>query len=124
MLLVPVPADLRNVPALLKTPGVLSKIPMLPWISNSVPLCWLKIPPLIKKLLVLESTTFVPLFNVRSSRGWPPAKVNVAPAATVVVPVPPRIPLRSEEHTSQLQSPHHLVCTLLLQKIKLATLIA
>ena len=56
MLLVPVPADLRNVPALLKTPGVLSKIPMLPWISNSVPLCWLKVPPLIKKLLALEST--------------------------------------------------------------------
>ena len=53
----------------------------------------LNVPPLMKKLLALESTTFAPLFNVRSSRGWPPAKVKVAPAATVVVPVPPRIPL-------------------------------
>src|SRR5258708_37390608 len=30
----------------------------------------------------------------------------------------PRIPLRSEEHTSELQSPDHLVCRLLLEKKK------
>src|SRR5258708_37700121 len=30
----------------------------------------------------------------------------------------PRIPSRSEEHTSELQSPDHLVCRLLLEKKK------
>src|SRR5258708_26587872 len=36
------------------------------------------------------------------------------------VPHPPRDPLvqRSEEHTSELQSPDHLVCRLLLEKKK------
>src|SRR5258708_19395005 len=32
--------------------------------------------------------------------------------------VPPRPALRSEEHTSELQSPDHLVCRLLLEKKK------
>src|SRR4051794_41401489 len=31
----------------------------------------------------------------------------------------PRAPLRSEEHTSELQSPVHLVCRLLLEKKKI-----
>src|SRR5438552_7616271 len=31
---------------------------------------------------------------------------------------PPRRPSRSEEHTSELQSPDHLVCRLLLEKKK------
>src|SRR5947208_4153107 len=30
-----------------------------------------------------------------------------------------RLPLRSEEHTSELQSPDHLVCRLLLEKKKI-----
>src|SRR5690348_580263 len=34
----------------------------------------------------------------------------------VVVVDPPAAPLRSEEHTSELQSPVHLVCRLLLEK--------
>src|SRR5947208_10346363 len=33
-------------------------------------------------------------------------------------------PVRSEEHTSELQSPDHLVCRLLLEKKKLTTLAA
>src|SRR5947208_7301228 len=33
-----------------------------------------------------------------------------------------RAPLRSEEHTSELQSPDHLVCRLLLEKKKKTTL--
>src|SRR5438552_18623741 len=33
-------------------------------------------------------------------------------------PPPPRPPARSEEHTSELQSPDHLVCRLLLEKKK------
>src|SRR5215208_7515062 len=32
--------------------------------------------------------------------------------------VPPRLPVRSEEHTSELQSRGHLVCRLLLEKKK------
>src|SRR5438552_11079981 len=34
----------------------------------------------------------------------------------------PAIPTRSEEHTSELQSPDHLVCRLLLEKKKAFTL--
>src|SRR5256885_11187898 len=34
-------------------------------------------------------------------------------------PVRPAIPLRSEEHTSELQSPCNLVCRLLLEKKKI-----
>src|SRR5690348_17922557 len=33
-------------------------------------------------------------------------------------PLPPYLPARSEEHTSELQSPVHLVCRLLLEKKK------
>src|SRR5256885_6856388 len=33
-------------------------------------------------------------------------------------PPPPNVPLRSEEHTSELQSPCNLVCRLLLEKKK------
>src|SRR5947208_5217618 len=33
-------------------------------------------------------------------------------------PAPEIVPLRSEEHTSELQSPDHLVCRLLLEKKK------
>src|SRR5258708_18922421 len=39
--------------------------------------------------------------------------VNVRPGATG-----PKAELRSEEHTSELQSPDHLVCRLLLEKKK------
>src|SRR5258708_26013578 len=36
------------------------------------------------------------------------------------VPRDPRVGIRSEEHTSELQSPDHLVCRLLLEKKKKA----
>src|SRR5258708_11438298 len=36
----------------------------------------------------------------------------------VVLPTPAREPRRSEEHTSEVQSPDHLVCRLLLEKKK------
>src|SRR5258708_23710462 len=42
---------------------------------------------------------------------WPHASVGAAWT---------RRPVRSEEHTSELQSPDHLVCRLLLEKKKLA----
>src|SRR5258708_11047502 len=50
-----------------------------------------------------------------------------SPAVTSTMPVPATLvccatiatlPVRSEEHTSELQSPDHLVCRLLLQKNK------
>src|SRR5258708_22140546 len=44
-----------------------------------------------------------------SSGCWPPKDVEVLEG---------RCPLRSEEHTSELQSPDHLVCRLLLEKKK------
>src|SRR5438552_9491439 len=43
------------------------------------------------------------------SKCSPPAGQRIAPGAT---------PFRSEEHTSELQSPDHLVCRLLLEKKK------
>src|SRR5258708_2435822 len=40
-------------------------------------------------------------------------------AAPSMLPIPPRTAaVRSEEHTSELQSPDHLVCRLLLEKKK------
>src|SRR5258708_22962193 len=43
--------------------------------------------------------------NLSTSGSLPPATVG-------------KLPLRSEEHTSELQSPDHLVCRLLLEKKK------
>src|SRR5258708_33855894 len=42
-------------------------------------------------------------------------------AKTKSPPSPPNSPPRSEEHTSELQSPDHLVCRLLLEKKKKRT---
>src|SRR3712207_8580928 len=41
-----------------------------------------------------------------------PHRISVTPLA----PIPPSAPLRSEEHTSELQSRQYLVCRLLLEK--------
>src|SRR5258708_25542557 len=43
---------------------------------------------------------------------------RAAPAPRWRAPRPPSRPSRSEEHTSELQSPDHLVCRLLLEKKK------
>src|SRR5438552_14991203 len=49
-----------------------------------------------------------------SSPDRPACRPNLAPVAPTV---PPSLALaRSEEHTSELQSPDHLVCRLLLEK--------
>src|SRR5690348_17457752 len=51
---------------------------------------------------------------------------NVASAASTVigpVTVPTYASKRSEEHTSELQSPVHLVCRLLLEKKKITTIL-
>src|SRR5438876_8198350 len=44
--------------------------------------------------------------------------VSPVPAAPCLFPPPVRASTRSEEHTSELQSPVHLVCRLLLEKKK------
>src|SRR5258708_25033560 len=53
--------------------------------------------------------------------GVPSAKVTVVNAATQVHYDTTTNNERSEEHTSELQSPDHLVCRLLLEKKKKAT---
>src|SRR5258708_18248044 len=52
------------------------------------------------------SLTLARAVRAHSSSNWPPG-----------APLTPRPP-RSEEHTSELQSPDHLVCRLLLEKKK------
>src|SRR5438552_7998189 len=48
----------------------------------------------------------------------PPPPPPPAPPLPALPPAPPAAPLRSEEHTSELQSPDHIVCCLLLEKKK------
>src|SRR5258708_13590183 len=55
----------------------------------------------------------------RQARPTVPAPYQF-PRSTRLLPL---IPERSEEHTSELQSPDHLVCRLLLEKKKTNTLI-
>src|SRR5437763_3698207 len=58
---------------------------------------------------LFRSTTTAPAGTVaRRSRAPPPTRPAGSPA--------PAIPLRSEEHTSELQPPMYLVCRLLLEK--------
>src|SRR5258708_24193225 len=66
--------------------------------------------------------------DLRSARIQPrsPLRAAIAPAATPdtwaatapLVKRAPNVEDRSEEHTSELQSPDHLVCRLLLEKKK------
>src|SRR5258708_30868065 len=55
----------------------------------------------------------LPISTMSTPRGRPPTGMTLQPACS---DRPPR--LRSEEHTSELQSPDHLVCRLLLEKKK------
>src|SRR5438309_8966404 len=43
---------------------------------------------------------------------------RTGPNAVVIAVKPDHVPIRSEEHTSELQSQFHLVCRLLLEKKK------
>src|SRR5437762_6324398 len=63
------------------------------------------------------------LFDNAGNRSWSSMRRVLAPHGTVVLVGGPRQkrvlgPLRSEEHTSELQSPMYLVCRLLLEKKK------
>src|SRR6266581_393861 len=66
-----------------------------------------------------RSTLFPYTTLFRSPAGWRPGR-----AAGCRRRCRPRIRWRSEEHTSELQSPVHLVCRLLLEKKKRAGLLA
>src|SRR5258708_17666283 len=47
-----------------------------------------------------------------------PRRARISSACGVVGPLAASATMRSEEHTSELQSPDHLVCRLLLEKKK------
>src|SRR5256885_2768002 len=59
---------------------------------------------------------YTTLFRSTIRSGRSPSTASWAPATTFRKSGPPR--LRSEEHTSELQSPCNLVCRLLLEKKK------
>src|SRR5438876_5956125 len=65
-----------------------------------------------------RSTLFPYTTLFRSRRGVPGLRGPARPPARRRVPPRPRAGGRSEEHTSELQSPVHLVCRLLLEKKK------
>src|SRR5258708_25017559 len=70
--------------------------------------------------LFRSTTVFMLRFQSASPLRRPQApESNGTPEAYVPTEPPPeRPPARSEEHTSELQSPDHLVCRLLLEKKK------
>src|SRR5258708_19105619 len=51
------------------------------------------------------------------------ADASISAARSKTVCRPPFVEMRSEEHTSELQSPDHLVCRLLLEKKKTASMV-
>src|SRR5690554_6983964 len=75
--------------------------------------------PMVAGALHMPWRTFI-TFNLLSAVGW--ALVYILPGFTVgtalasEIKPPPHFYLRSEEHTSELQSRPHLVCRLLLEK--------
>src|SRR5947208_7943605 len=52
--------------------------------------------------------------EMKTSKGWP-----LSSSVMFTYMVPSGVSTRSEEHTSELQSPDHLVCRLLLEKKKI-----
>src|SRR5438552_19168824 len=67
-----------------------------------------------------RSTLFPYTTLFRSVVNWPATRIDPSPSTTTLpVREPPAMGARSEEHTSELQSPDHLVCRLLLEKKKI-----
>src|SRR5690242_21500405 len=70
-----------------------------------------------------KMTVYVLEVNPRASRTVPfVAKATGIPVAKIAAKVMTGVSLRSEEHTSELQSHVNLVCRLLLEKKKQATM--
>src|SRR5947208_12626479 len=93
--------------AVLPVPPLFWKLPVLLIVAG---------PPRLLRKLVSPATSNVPvLLNVAPCplHKSPPLKL-VVPALLIVRCANPLA--RSEEHTSELQSPDHLVCRLLLEK--------
>src|SRR5947208_9913720 len=77
---------------------------------------------------ILSTGLLASIFTTRTKRGQPMNNIQIQSsvfgvqsswAGNPAVSVARRgFPLRSEEHTSELQSPDHLVCRLLLEKKK------
>src|SRR5258708_22379411 len=61
-------------------------------------------------------STLFPYTTLFRSGYWNPARSSIC--WTLVMFLPTAVIGRSEEHTSELQSPDHLVCRLLLEKKK------
>src|SRR5438552_17565309 len=68
--------------------------------------------------LPISSTTTVSPRPIFRSVARPCGLAEFGPAATMISNASASPPSRSEEHTSELQSPDHLVCRLLLEKKK------
>src|SRR5437762_10603129 len=61
----------------------------------------------------------LPIFASGCSRSWSATSPSVCGRSRGAMPSPsPAVASRSEEHTSELQSPMYLVCRLLLEKKK------
>src|SRR5947208_5411450 len=68
---------------------------------------------LLKMGLVMGGAGLIELAGMRGFKPYWAHADNAIPFIS-----PPNTPFRSEEHTSELQSPDHLVCRLLLEKKK------
>src|SRR5256885_6793734 len=68
--------------------------------------------------LVAELVRPAEALDVEPGRMGEEHQVESADAEPIGVDVEPRVGMRSEEHTSELQSPCNLVCRLLLEKKK------
>ena len=64
---------------------------------------------------VTKSTKKLPAETQPTATTIPPMTTTLPPTS---ITIPPTTTTRSEEHTSELQSPDHLVCRLLLEKKK------
>src|SRR3712207_7028771 len=63
-----------------------------------------------------ESLTYAETDRRANHLAWRLRELGVGPESRVAVAVERSLELRSEEHTSELQSPQYLVCRLLLDK--------
>src|SRR5215216_6931678 len=63
-------------------------------------------------------STLFPYTTLFRSCGHPKSSASILMPGSVTFASPTSVGARSEEHTSELQSPDHLVCRLLLEKKK------
>src|SRR5207244_11322590 len=98
-----------------------SIVTLHPCYRHSPPFSFCRSPPACSSTLSLHDA--LPIYEIagRSLLGHVLSALKaaqVAKTAVVVAPAADAVAIRSEEHTSELQSPDHLVCRLLLEKKK------